>query len=89
MRARLDPALTFTSSADLKVTRSTTHGTHTRLAICAKTRSIVLRCVPHNMALCVSCLFVHDDPGTCTYVLDSEKRRHWQGRQAAIGKGKS
>jgi hypothetical protein len=54
-----------------------------------KTRSTVVRCVLHNVALCVSCLFMHDDPGTSVYIPDSDKRKHWQDRQAAMRKGKS
>jgi len=47
-----------------------------------RSRSTVVRCVPHNVALCVSCMFIHDDPSVCSYIPDSEKRKHWNDRQA-------
>src|SRR6266403_1568658 len=46
-------------------------------------RSTVVRCVPHNIALCVSCMFSHDDPNVCSYIPDSDKRKHWRHRYAA------
>ncbi len=49
-----------------------------------KDHHAVVRCVCHNVALCMSCMFMHDDPGVCAYVPDSEKRKHWEKRKAAM-----
>lgn len=60
---------------------------HSRHPICEECRdkSTVVRCVPHKVALCVSCMFIHDDPSVCNYVPDSDKRKHWGKRQAVTG----
>ena len=47
-----------------------------------KKRSTVVRCIPHEVALCVRCLFIHDEPRVCIYVPDSDKRRRWESREA-------
>ena len=49
------------------------HPDSVQCQLCGERHS-VMRCVTHDLRLCVTCIFRHDDVSVCVWVPDSRKR---------------